>query len=262
LIYLRVAIYAFRRYATYRVAIASAMLTNTVFGVLKASILIALWRARPSIGGYDVTDAVTFAFVSQALIGPVQIFQGSLELTERIRTGDVAIDLHRPVDLQGWWLADDLGRATFALLFRGGPTLLIAAFVFPLRLPGVLTWAAFLGSVLLGVLVSFGLRYVVSLLVFWLHDERGIHAVALVTTMFFSGMILPLVVFPGWLGELARVLPWAAMVQTPGDVFLGKRTGGELAGVYAFQAGWAVTLITSGRLLTLVTRRRLVIHGG
>jgi ABC-2 type transport system permease protein len=140
--------------------------------------------------------------------------------------------------------------------------LLIAALIFPLRLPGPLTWAAFLCSVLLAVLVSFGMRYLVSLCVFWLHDERGIHAVALVTTMFLSGMILPLVVFPGWLGTLARALPWAAMIQTPGDVFLGKDTGGGLLGAYGFQAVWAAALLSAGRLLTRATRRRLVSHGG
>jgi ABC-2 type transport system permease protein len=80
--------------------------------------------------------------------------------------------------------------------------------------------------------------------------------------MFFSGMILPLVVFPGWLGDLARALPWAAMIQTPGDVFLGKDTGGGLLTAYRFQAGWALALLVSGRLLTRATRRRLVIHGG
>ena len=38
---------------------------------------------------------------------------------ERIRTGDIAVDLYRPADLQLWWLAGDLGRAAFHLLGRG-----------------------------------------------------------------------------------------------------------------------------------------------
>ncbi|WP_243725465.1 hypothetical protein [Actinomadura rubrisoli] len=62
--------------------------------------LVALWHERPSLGGYDAADAVTFCFLTQALIGPVQIF-GGLDLATRIRDGDVAIDLHRPVGLQG-----------------------------------------------------------------------------------------------------------------------------------------------------------------
>jgi ABC-2 type transport system permease protein len=259
--YAWIAAYAFRRYSTYRVAALSATFTNTVFGFLRAFVLIAVWRARPALGGYDVTDAVTFSFLTQGLIEPVRVFGGSLDLTERIRTGDVAVDLHRPVDLQGWWLADDLGRAAFAVLSRGTLPLVAGGLAFSLRWPpSPGRWAAFAVAVLLAVLVSFGLRYLVSLAVFWLHDDRGIQAISLVTTMFFSGMIVPLVVFPGPLAAVARTLPWAALVQMPADVFLGTRT--DLSAVYAFQAGWAVALLVAGRLLTMAARRRLVIHGG
>jgi ABC-2 type transport system permease protein len=99
--YAFVAWFSFRRYAAYRLAAVGDAISNTMFGFLRAYILLALWDAHPSLGGYDVTDAITYAFLTQALIGPVQIF-GGMELTERIRTGDVAIDLHRPADLQGW----------------------------------------------------------------------------------------------------------------------------------------------------------------
>jgi ABC-2 type transport system permease protein len=256
-----VAWYAFRRHTAYPLTAVAEALTNTVFGFMRAYILVALWNERPSLGGYDVADAVTFCFLTQALIGPVQIF-GGMELTERIRNGDVAIDLHRPVDLQAWWLADDLARGTAALVLRGAPPLVAGALVFELALPGPGTLAVFALSVLLAVVTGFGIRYLVALGMFWLHDDRGLNSVALVMSLFFSGMILPLVVFPGWLGELARALPWAALIQVPADVFLGKHTGAGLLGALAFQAGWAAALLAAGRVLTLAARRKMVIHGG
>jgi ABC-2 type transport system permease protein len=157
--YVWIAVYAFRRYSTYRVAALSAAFTNTIFGFLRAAVLVALWRVRPSLGGYDVADAVTFSFLTQALIEPVRIFGGSLDLTERIRTGDVSVDLHRPVDLQGWWLADDLGRTAFAVFSRAAPPLVVGGLAFDLHWPSsAAVWAAFVVAVLLGCLVSFGLR--------------------------------------------------------------------------------------------------------
>lgn len=259
-LYAWIAAYAFRRYSTYRIAALSATFTNTLFGFMRAGVLLALWHARPSLGGYDAADAVTFSFLTQALIEPVRVFGGSLDLTERIRSGDVSIDLHRPADLQGWWLADDLGRAGFALFSRGAPPMIVGSLVFSLRWPSPAGWAAFAVSVLLAVLVSFALRYLVSLAVFWLHDDRGVNAISLVTTMFFSGMIIPLVAFPGGMGTVAHVLPWASMVQLPADVYLGKRS--DLLTVYAVQAAWAAGLLAAGRLLTMTARRRLVINGG
>ncbi|MFC6886038.1 MULTISPECIES: ABC transporter permease [Actinomadura] len=253
--------FAFRRHTAYPLGSAAEALTNTVFGFIRASVLIGLWRARPHLGGYDQADAVTFCFLTQALIGPVQIF-GGMELTQRIRSGDVAIDLYRPAGLQGWWLADDLGRAAGSLALRGGPPMVAGALVFPFHWPGPGGLAAFAAALALGVLVSFGLRYLMALAVFWLHDDRGLNAVALVMSLFFSGMIVPLVAFPGTLGTVARALPWAAQIQVPADVFLGKHSGAGLAGALAFQAMWAAALIGAGHLLTRAARRRLVIHGG
>nr|WP_239067005.1 ABC-2 family transporter protein [Actinomadura bangladeshensis] len=228
---------------------------------MRAYVLLALWEVRPSLGGYDAADAVTFCFITQALIGPVQIF-GGMDLTERIRNGDVAIDLHRPVGLQGWWLADDLGRAAGSLLLRAAPPLLAGALVFPFRAPAPANLAAFAVAVVLAVTVGFGLRYLVALGMFWLHDDRGLQAVTLVMSLFFSGMILPLVVFPGRLGDAALALPWAAQIQVPADVFLGRHTGAGILGALAFQAAWAAALLAAGALLTRAARRKLVVHGG
>ncbi len=259
--YAWVAFYSFRRHAAYPLSALAEALTNAVFGVVRASILIALWKTRPSLGGYDTADAVTFCFLTQALIAPVQIF-GGMELVERIRTGDVAIDLHRPADLQGWWLADDLGRAACYLALRSGPPMLTAALLFPMHWPDPAGLAAFLVAAVLAVVLSFGMRYVVALATFWLHDDRGIAAVALVSGLFFSGMIVPLIIFPGWLGTLARALPWAGLIQVPADIYLGKVSGTGLLGAYGFQLGWALALLAAGRGLTMLAGRRLVIHGG
>ncbi|GGV28237.1 ABC transporter permease [Actinomadura cremea] len=253
--------YGFRRHTAYPLASAAEAVTNTAFGFIRAYVLLALWEARPALGGYDAADAVTFCFLTQALIGPVQIF-GGMDLSRRIRDGDVAIDLHRPVGLQSWWMADDLGRATAALLLRGGPPLLAGSLVFPFRWPGPAASAAFAVSLVLAFLVGFALRYLVTLGSFWLHDDRGLSAAATVMSLFFSGMTLPLVVFPGALGEVAEALPWSALLQVPADMWLGHRTGADAAAGLAFQAGWAAVLLAAGALVTRAARRKLVVHGG
>ena len=44
---------------------------------------------------------------------------GWTELALRIRDGSIATDLSRPLDPQRYWLAFDLGRAPYHLIFRG-----------------------------------------------------------------------------------------------------------------------------------------------
>lgn len=256
---------AFRRYSTYRAATAAGAFTNTVFGFILAYTFLALWHARPGLGGYDTRQAVTYIWISQALLVTVAVWGGGFQddVQERFRTGDIAVDLYRPVDFQTWWLATDLGRAAFHLLARGAAPLLAGALVFHLRLPASpLVWAVFLLSVLLAVVVSFGLRFLVSMTGFWLHDSEGVRAVTLVVAMFFSGMLLPITLFPGPLHTLAAALPWAALVQIPTDVLLERRTGASLAGGLGFQLAWAAALYAAGRAVLALAVRKVVVQGG
>ncbi|MCX4508829.1 ABC-2 family transporter protein [Streptomyces sp. NBC_01619] len=264
-LYAVVATGGFRRYATYRVATAAGVFTNTVFGFIMAYTYIALWDQRPHLGGYDLPEALTYVWLGQALLMTCAMMGGGFEdeLIERIRTGDIAIDLYRPADLQLFWLASDLGRAAFHLLGRGIVPVLLGGLAFDLALPASpLSWLAFLLAVTLGVVVSFAVRYLVALSAFWLMDGAGVIQITWLAGLFFSGMLLPLTLFPGALGELARVLPWSSLLQIPVDVLLGKHTGWGLVQAYAFQLSWAAALLGAGRLLQTIATRRVVVQGG
>ncbi|MFI6489430.1 ABC transporter permease [Streptomyces sp. NPDC050564] len=261
-LYAAVAVGGFRRFATYRTATAAGVFTNTVFGLILAYVFIALWDTKPHLGGYDQAQALTYVWLGQALLMVVAVMGGGFEdeLIERIRTGDIAIDLYRPADLQLWWLAQDAGRALFHLLGRGVIPLAFGAVFFDLSLPASpLTWVAFLVAVALGVVVSFALRFLVALSAFWLLDGAGAAQLAWIAGIFCSGMLLPLNVFPGALGEFVRALPWSSLIQAPVDVLLGTA---DPLGTYAFQAAWAVGLLAAGRLVQSVATRRVVVQGG
>ncbi|WP_116248302.1 ABC-2 family transporter protein [Nocardiopsis sp. FIRDI 009] len=254
-----------RRHSAYRVATLSGLLTNSVFGVINAMVLLALFAARPEINGYDARDAVTQVFVAQALLAVVAVMGPPLDLEERIRDGAVATDLLRPVPLQSWWLADDLGRAVYQLVFRAVPTFAVGALVFDLRLPDdPLRWVAVLTSFALAAVVAFGLRYLYALAGFWLTDTRGVWAVAGLLGPVAAGALLPLTLFPPAVADVLRLLPWASMVQVPAEVLLGKESlpGGTAAGGPALQVLWAAALLALGALVTSRATRRVVVQGG
>jgi ABC-2 type transport system permease protein len=263
--YAAVVVRGFRRYATYRVATAAGVFTNTVFGMIISYSYIALWDQRPHLGGYGEAQALTYVWLGQGLLASMAQMGGGFEneLMGRINTGDIAVDLYRPADLQGWWLAADMGRAAFQLLGRGVVPVVCGALVFDLAFPhSPGPWLLFAVSVLLGLLVSFAIRYLVALSTFWLLDGVGVSQASWVLGLFFSGMMLPLNAFPGGLADVAEALPWSAMLQGPADVLLGRRHGTGALQVLALQAAWAVVLLGAGRLLQATATRRVVVHGG
>ena len=253
---------SYRRVASYRGATVARIFTNTVFGFINAYVLLAVFRNRPNIDGLDAREAVTFVFVAQAFLIVVGAFS-VLDIATRIRTGDVVDDFTRPVDMQAWWLAMDLGRAAYQTLFRSLPPLLIGAIAFDLVLPrSPAQWLAFLAAMVLAVILSFAWRFIVSFAAFWLIDERGAVQLSTMAALFFSGFAVPLQLFPDGLETLARALPFAAYVQVPIEVFINERTGGELAGAFAQQLAWIAVLIGAGRLVMAAATRKVVIHGG
>ncbi|HEV8249019.1 MAG TPA: ABC-2 family transporter protein [Gaiellaceae bacterium] len=261
-LYWEIARRGFRRYAAYPAATIAGVFTNTVFGFIQTYVMLAVFEQRAEIGAYDATDVVTYVWLAQALLMTIYIW-GWFDVARRVRTGDVATDLHRPFDFQYYWLAHDLGRAGYHALFRGLPPFVFGALFFDLNVPrSPLTWLAFVLSVVLAVAISFAFRFLFNLVSFWLLDYRGAGVLAMVVSTFFSGMIIPIVLFPDWLEKLAWALPFAGMVQAPVEIFLRHVGGLEAVGLLALQAFWAVALLGLGRLAFNAGARRLVVQGG
>lgn len=252
----------YRRYAAYPAATWAGVFTNTMFGFMRASVLLALFRQRSEIGGYDAGDTVTYVWLTQGLLATISLW-GWKELGERIRSGNIVVDLSRPLDVQLGGLAFDLGRAWYHALFRGIPPLLVGAVAFDLTgPPGLLVWAAFLLSVALAVGVSFAFRFGYNLAAFWLTDYRGMASLAMLAATLFSGFLVPVGFFPRWLAGIASATPFPAMVQTPIDIFVGRVSGAAIAWGLAAQAGWLALLLLAGRVLFAAGARRLVVQGG
>ena len=96
--YLALARAGFRRYATYRIATLAGASTNITFGFLRCYALLAVATATGgSISGYDRPRLATFVWGSQGALAVIAIWD-TYEQAERIRTGDVVVDLQRPVD--------------------------------------------------------------------------------------------------------------------------------------------------------------------
>lgn len=258
-LYASVVALGYRKHAAYFGATWAGVFTNSVFGFMRAYVLLALYQQTRRVGGFDVTDAMTYTFVTQGMIMIVHLW-GWNDIALRVKSGDIVTDLYRPIGFQSYWLAQDIGRATYHAIFRGIPPFLIGALAFHVRLPrSPFTWVAFTASCALAATVSFAVRYMVNLSTFWLLDDRGVNRLHGAITTFFSGFVIPVTFFPGALRTVAQVLPFAALVQVPVEVFLEKP---GVVGKLAFQLVWAVVLLALGRAVLAAATRKLVVQGG
>lgn len=237
--------------------------TNCVFGLIRAAILTgAVVGAGGAVAGYSTGEAVTYGWFTQAVLAPVSMF-GWTVLAERVRTGDVAVDLSRPVDPQLAHLAQDLGRAAYQLVPRGAPPLVAGALTTGLVLPGS-AWPYLLGALsqVLAVTLAFCCNWLVNLTSFWLVEMRGVMTLYLVASNVLSGFLVPVPWFPDWLAVLARATPFPSMIQTPIDVVTGRLDVPGTLVALLVQVAWVAAAVVVGRIVMARGVRTLVVQGG
>ncbi len=255
--YLKLLRAGFSRQANYRLAMLAGLATNLVFGFIRAAILFAaVESAGGTLAGYTTGTISSYVWLSQGLLGAIEL-SGRAEIGDRVRTGDVAIDFTRPVDLQTWHLCEDLGRAAYTLIPRGVPSVLIGALTLGLVLPDtLLPYVLGTLSIVIGVAISFYGRYAVNILGFWLMDTRGARTLYMVTSGFLAGLYVPVALFPGWLHTLAYWTPFPSILQVPINVISGQDTGVTAVVDLVMQVGWLAATCLLGRALTNAGRRR------
>lgn len=253
----------FRRYATYRQAAVAGVVTNTVFGFLRCYVFLAVTDAAGTAGGYDRGQLATIVWAGQGLLAVILLW-GWTDLADRIRTGEIASDLLRPVHPVTSYLATDLGRAGYASISRLLPPVLIGPLFFDVYLPR--RWATlplFVLSVVIAVVLCFGCRYLVNATAYWLQDVRGAMILWTLSSGMLAGLYFPLRFLPeGLQVALWAATPFPSLFQTPLDVLVERDPTPVQLGLVGLQLAWAVLILAACRLVQARAERRLVVQGG
>jgi ABC-2 type transport system permease protein len=263
-LYVELARRSFQQTLAYRGAALAGIFTNGIFGIMIASVFLALFHSQSSGGseavqGWTKDQTITLVWINQSLLMTVYLW-GWWEVTRNIQSGAIVTELLKPYDYFTYWLSRDLGRAMAHFLIRGIPTFLIGVIVFEMLAPASwLRFIAFLASVALAVVVSFCLRFLVNLAGFWVLDWRGVAMMFAAIMNVFSGMLAPLAFLPEPIRIAANALPFRAVIMTPNEVYLSQVPIWQGLG---FQLLWIAILIVLSKWIMGIGERQLVVQGG
>ncbi|MGW1743673.1 ABC transporter permease [Nocardia sp. NPDC001965] len=262
-VYRRLLVAGFRRQWHYKLAMFAGLFTNCVFGFVRAAVMVAAIGATGGFAGYDAGSIGAYVWISQGLLGAMQFMAAEIELAERVRTGDIAIDFLRPVDVQLGNLAADLGRALCTLIPRGIPSLLIGSLTFGLVLPTT-PESYLLGalSIVLAAAISYLSLFALTMIGFWVVETRGFRSLYQTAGTFLAGLFVPVHIFPDWLRAIAESTPFPSMLQVPVDVLSGRATGWDAAHLVGTQIFWLLVMGVLGRVVLAAGRRKLEVQGG
>ena len=217
-----------------------------MLGFFWAFILYFLWEAayadNATIGGYtwpEMRTYIVLAFGINSLIG----WNVAGPMQQAVRTGDIVLEMVRPMNYCGAQIARYLGYSTVEGLVSLVLTVSVGVIFLGLQPPASpLAAAAFAVALVGGFLTRALFLFLCSLLTFWVLSNGGIMWAQQAVTLVLSGAIVPLALMPGWLQVVSNVLPLRGIVATPLAIYLGKATGLQLFGLLGLQAAWLVVL--------------------
>ncbi|MCI6322832.1 MAG: ABC-2 family transporter protein [Treponema porcinum] len=105
-------------------------------------------------------------------------------------------------------------------------------------------------------------NFMFSLLGFVTTNMFGLWQVNKAIVQLTSGAVIPLLFFPEAVRKVFAVLPFASLISTPLNIFLGKFSAEEILRAFALQVLWIVIITIAGNIIWKKVVKHLVIQGG
>ena len=244
----------------FRAEVLIQLVSISIVAALNGSLWTVATENRTSIGGVPAAEMRAYVLVAWVAVS-FAATRVNEDIGRRFRDGHIAGDLLRPMSVQAFWYARDLGRAFGTLLVQSIPLFLGMLLLTDLPLPSrPETWALTLVSLVLGHATNFGLSFLVGTAALPMQNISGLTHLKGTLVSVFSGALIPIELFGPTLRPIVYALPFRALAHTPASIFL-ERTS-DILPLLGFQAGWALALWGLGVLAWRAAARTITVQGG
>lgn len=236
-----------------------------VVTIVSMFVFVYFWRAvyagTSSISGLALSQTITYILLAR-LLSPLVETRTIFFFGFMIRQGQVAVELTRPLDMQTRFMIEGFSEMLVFLVQRL-PLFVLAWLFFGMHLPtDPALWLAFFISLLLGQAVLFLFDWMFACLAFYVTETWGLSVVRVGAGSFFSGALVPLVMMPEWLQNLAAAMPFAQALAVPISFLSGIFTWGDAPRLWLIQLAWLLALLVLSRLVFSVAVRKVTVQGG
>ncbi|SET17475.1 ABC-2 type transport system permease protein [Paenibacillus sp. NFR01] len=222
----------------------------------------AIYGGGDSIGGFSGAQMTTYVAVSW-MARAFYFNNLDREISNDIRDGSISIQFIRPYNYVLVKMMQGLGEGMFRFIMLMIPGMLVAILLFPVHLPSAPSaWIGFLTMLFFSFLINSQLNVITGLSSFFVENNEGVMRMKRVLVDLFSGLIVPITLFPDWLAGVLKVLPFQAITYLPGSVFTGRVQGVGIWNVLGVQVLWFALLMIPMLWMYRAARRRLFVQGG
>ena len=259
--FLAIARMAFFRQAFYRFELLFNALRAVVVVVVISAVWRAVYQARPAVAGLTLDEVIFYTCTAMMLTLMYEVYL-EREIGDRLRSGNLALQLLKPVNYFLYGFAEGCGTACYTAVFSVVPTFVLLLVLFRLRLPDVADLGLAILMIALGFTLFFAFCHLTALTTFFTVEAWGVEQMRFAFVRFFAGGFVPLTFFPEPLYQAALWLPFPYMIYYPTLAVTGQLSSDRLVQTLAMQSVWCMALLVANAMYWKVVVRQVTVHGG
>lgn len=242
------------------------LFSGSLFIFIQVSIWRALFRGAAQVstdmGAVTINEMITYAIIS-SLMSVIISSDAAERIGEKIRSGEVSIDLIRPINFLAYNFSETLGNMGFRTIIEIIPLSIFAISLWGISYPSFYSALLFSVALINGMLLYFLLAYIMGLLAIWYMTTAWFFSqIANSLIRLFSGAFIPLWFFPKTLLKISNVLPFRLIYFTPLSIYLERIEYMESIKLILLQLLWIGILIVVQKIVWHKGVKKLVIQGG
>lgn len=207
-------------------------------------------------------DTLTYLTLTQSFFTLMPNL-GNMGLSEHVLSGQIVIELNRPINFYKMYMAKRFGIFCFFFQYRFLPVLILGSFFGVLNPPAEYQMLPlFLLSILLGFWIAVSIMFLVESSSFWFQSDKGFKVCMYGIFSFFSGLLIPLNYFPDWALSFTKLLPFAYTFDAPVQIYLGIQGDDQILTSFIGQFFWLIVLSLTCLFVLKQGANKLEIHGG
>ena len=263
-VYFELMIRQFRTGLTYKFNYVCNLLSKMLAIFAQYFIWKALLTEREigtQVGNVGLQDMITYTLIS-TFISTVINSNVIMDLNEKIKTGQIALDMVKPLNYKKYLFFDSLGKNLYSVIYLLLPSMIISIAIFGIKLPSVKYGLLFMLSLFLGFMINFLMCLCLGTLGFWFNQLWILSRLVNDLLSLFSGKLIPLWFFPTIMLNVADCLPFKMIYSVPISIFLERYNQNEMVNMIMLQLVWIVILFIISNLIWEKGIKKVVIQGG
>lgn len=233
-------------------------IASALFGFIYISIWMGIGESRP-LGEYGMNGMISYVAFNQASLWVAAFLNNGLGLEQSVRTGQIALDLVRPVHLFYQLMSKEWGQIAYQFMYKFLPIYLLYFFVLPLHVPSsILTFLWTAVALTLAAYISICLNYLIGAAALWTTESRWLYWVNYAFSMLLSGFMIPIEWLPSWLASISRHSFYPFLNYIPTRIYLGMETPLSITGSVL----WCLFFTGLCLAVTGIMRKKVEVQGG